>query len=277
VELYGVGYRNGYDEGSYEQCSPMGSNASGERNAFAAGWSTNGVLVDVGNNVGKTNAAFPRFEVVPFAVGQTTNAAPGELVPAGAKITFDLNLADPFVLSYLQSGLDRGRLRFMVSSLHTSEGQTGAPSYPDFTTRFNEAVPESTRLELEGVVVGSGDLDADGLADDWELFSLQSLTHNGSADVDGDRAPNQSELRAGTDPLDEESCLRVVSVTPDAEGHPMVRVPYAASRQYTVEFSDSLDGWTDLTASPVFELSEGVACWSDPEPSAARFYRVRAE
>ena len=177
VELFGAGFRNGFDAATFDQCALFGTNVTGQRNAYAAGWSTNGSLVDVSNNVGKTNEAFPRFEVMPFAVGQTTNAPPGELVPAGAKVTFDLNLNDAFVLAYVQSGLNSGRLRFMVTSLHTSAGQFGTPGYPDFATRFNEAVATPTRLELDGVVVSNGDMDSDGLPDDWELFSLSSLTH----------------------------------------------------------------------------------------------------
>ena len=173
VELFGVGYRGGFDLTSFGQCSPFGSGATGERNAYAASWSTNGTWVDVSNNVGKTNPAYAPFEAVPFAVGETTSALPGRLVPAGAKITFELSLTDPFVLGYLQAGLNAGRVRFAVSSLHTNAGQTGAPSYPDFATRFNAAIVEPTDLELEGVVVGTGDLDADGLPDDWELQYLE--------------------------------------------------------------------------------------------------------
>lgn len=163
VELFGVGFRNGYDAESFDQCAPFGTNAPGHRNVYAAGYSTNGILVDVSNNVGKTNANFPRFEVAPFATGQTTNVAPGQFVPPGAKITFDLNLNDPFVLAYVQNGLNSGRLRLMVSSLHVTSGQLGTPSYPDFATHFNEAVLTPTRLELEGLAVGNGDVDSDGL------------------------------------------------------------------------------------------------------------------
>lgn len=120
VELFAVGYRHGFNLTSFDQCSPFGSGAPGERNAYAASWSTNGTWVDVSNNVGKTNPAFAPFEAVPFVVAQTADAPPGEWVPTGAKLTFELNLADPFVLSYVQAGLNAGRLRFIVSSLRAT-------------------------------------------------------------------------------------------------------------------------------------------------------------
>jgi hypothetical protein len=276
IELFGAGFRYGYDATTFTQCSPFGTNAPGQRNAYAAGWSTNGTLVDVSNNVGKTNEAFPRFEVAPFAVGQTTNVAPGELVPAGARITFELNLNDPFVLEYLQAALNGGQLRFMVTSLHATAGQFGTPSYPDFATHFNEAVVTPTRLELEGVTLGGGDMDADGLPDDWELACLNTLTHNATSDPDGDGSANRSEFLAETDPLRGNSLFEVLLAR--GETGVTLRFSHSANRRYAVEFSDDLSAWTALPGAPVFELPLGIARWVDNSAnSAKRFYRVRAE
>jgi hypothetical protein len=238
--------------------------------------------VDVSNNVGKTNAAFTPFEVVPFAIGQTTNAAPGGLVPAGAKVTFDLNLGDPFVLGYVQAGLNTGSLRFMVSSLHVTGGQFGTPSYPDFVTHFNDAAFEPTRLELEGVAVGGGDLDNDRLPDDWELFSLQTLTYNSAADPDGDTASNLTEFRAGTDPQTNASALRVVSPQSVPGQTVTLRFPHAASRQYGVEFTDDLTTWHRITNAPLSYPNPATAQWTDDGSITGgigikRFYRVAVE
>jgi len=280
--LFGVGFRNGFDAASFDQCSPFGSSATGERNAFATSWATNGAWVDVSNNVGKTNTAYPAFEAVPFAVGQTTNALPGELVPAGAQITFDLNLADPFVLEYVQAGLDAGRLRFMVSSLHTNEGQTGAPSYPDFATRFNAVIAEPTRLEIEGVVAGTGDLDADGLPDDWELQYLDSLTFSATDDPDQDGAANANERQAGTDPANGQARLSLAYATLTPEAGLTLRWTHQASRTYTLESTEACQNWQPVPAPALRYPAPGIVEWTE-EPSLTndtrprRFYRVIAK
>ncbi len=278
IELFGVGFRNGYDAGRFDQCADFGPNRTGERNAYAVGPSSEGRLVDVSNNVGKTNAAWAPFEVEPFAIGQTSEAQPGQLVPSGAKMTFDLNLANPFVLAYLQDALNTGRLRFMVSSLHPSSGQFGAPDYPDFATHFNEAAVEPTRLELAGVAVGDGDVDSDGLPDDWERFALRTLSDHGHGDADADGISNQAEYETGTDPLSAVSGLRILSPTRDATDGLALRFPTEASRRYQVEISEDLEHWTPLTNAPVFELKTGVAAVTDgPATHARRAYRIRSE
>jgi len=282
VELFGAGYRNGFDAGSFDQCSPFGSNAPGQRNAYAASYSTNGTLVDVSNNVGRTNEGFPPFEAMPFAVGQTINVAPGQLVPAGAKITFDLDLSNPFVLGYVQAGLNAGQLRFMVSSLHTTAGQFGTPSYPDFATHFNDAVVEPTRLELDAVVAGSGDVDADGLSDDWELFYLHTLTYAAADDPDGDGAANRVEFRAGTAPQDGGSALRITSFAPAPGGGSTLQFPHSANRHYGIEISDDLTAWSRVTNASLIFPSRATAQWTDDGSltggnSPKRFYRVTVE
>jgi hypothetical protein len=170
----------------------------------------------------------------------------------------------------------------MVSSLHVTAGQFGAPSYPDFATHFNEAAFEPTRLELDGVAVGGGDLDVDGLPDDWELLSLQTLTHNGTDDLDGDRASNLAEFRAGTDPLDGTSALRVAPVQRDSAGPVVLRFPHAASRRYAMEFTENLSGWQRVTNAPLLYLDPGTAQWTDDGSLTGglgpkRFYRVSLE
>jgi hypothetical protein len=277
VEMFGAAFRNGYDDFSFDQCALFGSNAPGERNGYAAGWSTNGALVDISNNVGKTNSAFPRFEVAPFAVGTTASVEPGQAVPTGAKVTFDLNLNDPFVLAYVQDALNRGRLRLMVTSLHVTEGQFGAPKYPDFATHFNEAALDPTRLELEGIAIRNADSDADGLPDDWEQFYFATLARNSLQDSDGDGMSNGGELVAGINPSSATSVLRLRAVRNPA-GQPMVRFAHAASRRYDLEFTENFQSWRALTNSPIYLLGRGEAEWFDETSIAtSRFYRLRVE
>lgn len=277
MELFGVGYRNGFDVVTFDQCALFGSNAPGQRNAYAAGWSTNGALVDVGNNVGKTNAAWPRFEVAPFAIGQTTNVAPGQLVPAGAKITFDLNVADPLVVAYLQAALDAGRLRLLLSSLHGTSGQFGSPQYPDFATRFNDAVVYPTGLEINGVAVRPLDSDGDGLPDDWENFYFGNLASTAVGDPDGDGAKTLDEFRAATDPTRADSVLRLLAPVRGA-GLTTLRFPHAAGRSHAVLFTEDFGSWLPLTNAPLFRIGTPLMELTDDAAGAAkRFYRVRAQ
>lgn len=275
MEMYAVGYRNGFEVFTFDNCSPFGSNTAGERNAYAAGWSTNGTLVDVGNNVGKTNVAFPRFEVWPFAIGQTTNALPGQLVPAAAKITFDLNLSDPFVVTYLQRALNIGRLRLMLSSLHETAGQFGQPSYPDFVTHFNDAVINPTRLELDATVVGAMDSDTDGLPDDWEQFYFTNLVQTATGDFDADRASNESEFQGGTNPTLAASVFRIASFT-SHNGQSELQWPNVPGRRFEIDFADSLTGWQTITNPALIFPTPTCVAWSEATNAPARFYRVRA-
>ena len=277
VEIFGAAFRNGYDDLSFDQCALFGSNATGERNGYAAGWSTNGQLADISNNVGKTNSAFPRFEVAPFAVGTTASVEPGQIVPTAAKVVFDLNLDDPFVLAYVQQALHRGRLRLMVTSLHVTDGQFGPPKYPDFATHFNDAAVDPTRLELEGIAIRNADSDADGLPDDWEQFYFATLARHALDDSDGDAMNNAGEYAAGTDPSRAASVLRLQAMR-DSSGRSRVRFSHAASRAYHLEVTEDLRNWRALTNSPVYLLGRGMAEWSDESGVPGNgFYRLRVE
>ncbi|HTH46242.1 MAG TPA: hypothetical protein VMB21_01900, partial [Candidatus Limnocylindria bacterium] len=125
VELYGAAFRGGFTAATYTETSsygPLGSVTAdtisiATRNAYPMMFGPDGQPVDVSNNVGQQNASWTNapFEARPWAVGQTTNAAPGALVPDDSKFTFDVDLTDPLIVGYLQQALDEGRLRLMVN------------------------------------------------------------------------------------------------------------------------------------------------------------------
>jgi len=154
VELFGAGFRNGYSAAAFLEGGPFntGEGVLTNRNAFAAGFGAAGGLIDVSNNVGKRDE--DAFEVQPFAVGTTTSVPPGESVPAGTALIFDLELSNPLVLGYLQGALDEGLLRLTATSLTAATFQSGAPNFPQFFTRDNAlAGPNDVpRLELEVAV-----------------------------------------------------------------------------------------------------------------------------
>lgn len=89
----------------------------------------------------------------------------------------------------------------------------GAPG-SDYTG-FTQARPEQWRLEPDGgldlaVTDLHGDTNMDGMPDWWEQWYFGGRTASGATnDPDGDRFANLGEYRAGTEPLDGESALRI--------------------------------------------------------------------
>lgn len=283
IEMYGVAFRGGFTTATFLEGSaygPIGAYTSSNitiatRNAYGAMFDTNGVLVDIGNNVGQLNPVWTNapFEARPWAIGITTNIAPGESMPDGGKMTFAIDLSDPLVTGHLQSALDEGRLRFMVSSLSPAGQSTpggtgvgGAGAYPWWANKEN-LLYDGPRLELEGTLVSDEDVDHDGLPDDWERFWLGTLDLDAAADPDGDGATNLQEYRAGTDPRSAASVLRVTGWQWAADGALVLRFPVAPSRAYVVESSSDLLTWTTLSGRLTYPEA-GWGQWIGEAPGA---------
>ncbi len=295
VELYGAAFRKGFtgptftENSSYGPLGPIaGGNISiGTRNVYPVMFGADGEPLDVSNNVGQHNETWTNapFEARPWAVGRTTNAAAGDLVPEDSKFTFDLDLADPLVAGYVQRALDGGWLPLVVNSLSPAvqitpggTGGGGVGNYPQWSTRKN-LLYDAPRLEIEGAIVTDVDTDQDGLPDDWERFWFGDLSATAEGDPDGDGRTNRDEFVAGTDPGDATSALRVLSSTFDADGKAVLRFTIAPSRRYRVEVSEGLAAWND--AGGLLSYPEpGVAEWSEqnlaagPRQRGAAFFRI---
>lgn len=290
VEIFGVGFRNGFDAFNYTEDSSFGvvgaftsNNISiGTRNAFAAIFDTQGRLIDIANHVGQTNAAWtqPPFEARPWGVGRTVGVTPGESVPLGSTFTFDLDLADPQIAGHVARSLASGRLSLMVSSLSPAKqvtpggtGSGGSGAYPQWSTREDNLFPGPV-LEVEGVVLGDTDADSDGLPDDWERLTFGNLDQSPTGDPDSDGSSNLAEWTAGTDPLSAVDVLRLT--LGGTETRPTLQFPIRPNRIYSVERSADLKTWADAPGELAYPAT-GRAIWSGTveEPSDARFLRVR--
>ena len=316
VELFGAGFRGGftnqanafvpYAATNYPQAGPFFGTTpppgiySSNRAAYAAGFDTNGLLVDVSNNVGDNGTNGPvavevpnPFEVAPFGVGQTTSVGFGQLMPVGSQLTFDLNLNDPQIYRYVQIGLNDGNLSFVLCSL-VNASLTGPASYPIFYSPFSSIADERYEyplVDLEGAIVRPAlDSDSDGLPDDWENFYFGSLSNSANNNADGDGANNLAEFQAGTSPTNATSTFLLRSVLLAANAAE-VHFDFAPGRQYTIGYADDLPNWQTVT-NPVLNYSSAwlaktgtnlvypapvYAVWRDINATnAQRFYRVSA-
>ena len=136
VELYGVGFRNGFAFPAFGPTVPgpisfeegeafvFGNPASERvRNAFASDFGDG--ARDISNRVSDN------IETTPWAVGAIEGLAPGDPVPLHSEMRFDIDLDNVAVLDYVHEGLASGGLFFTVASLHAStQGSSlGIPAF----------------------------------------------------------------------------------------------------------------------------------------------------
>lgn len=289
AEIFGAAFRNGFASETFKETSPFGfvgsftaSNiAIQSRNAYAAAFGAEGGLIDVANNVGQVNPAYTNgtFEIAPWAVGRARDVEPGQRVPFGTWLDFDLDLADPLVAGYVQSGLSEGRLRFFLTSLHPAaqSGFGGGGAYPYWSLREN-LLGDPPRLEVMGTAVMDADADGNGLPDDWERFYFTSVGIHPGADADGDGVSNADEWSDGTDPTRAASALRILGMRWTASGATF-RVPVIPGRRHEVETSADLRSWR-VAFGRMSYPGDGTVEWVEEDPTmppmapVARFYRV---
>jgi len=196
VELYGVGFRNGFSLANWTETSPFGAGSAlnpSVRNAFALGANAAGAMVDVSNSVRE------RWTPQPFAVGTVAGLKPGSLVPIDARLRFELDVAQPAVQSYLRTAVDAGRLRLSATSLTKVVQQGG--NFPTFYCRENPLVIAlGTGAATLSIVVTTGscvpaDLNCDGSVNAQDIATLLSQWGAaGSADLNGDGAVGAPDI-----------------------------------------------------------------------------------
>jgi len=202
VELFGAGYRNGWTSSTFNENSlfggaPIVPPAEGARNVFPAMFSPAGVATDISRQIRQ------RFDASSMAIGLTNAVTPGQLVPAGTVLTFDVDLCAPETRAYFQRALASGRLMLVVSSLQPAQGGpdggTGTPTYPAFYTKENLiGLAFAPKLELDLTVAKPADYNGDEFinGDDFDAYVQAFVDGTASADFNGDCFVNGDDFDA---------------------------------------------------------------------------------
>lgn len=198
IEIYGTGFRNGFTLMNWNETTPYAPSgtdilAPGVRTAYAVARNASGAWIDVSSSVRN------RFTPDPFAVGTIDGLKPGDFVPIGSAMRFELDCSRADVQEYLRTAINAGRLRLTVSSLTKVVQQGG--SYPQFYCRENPIVAATgigdatLAIEVTTASCVPADLDCDGsvAAADLSLL-LASWGTNGPADLDGDGTVGAADL-----------------------------------------------------------------------------------
>ncbi len=195
VELFAVGYRNGFSAATFGETSPftLGSPfppREAARNAFAATVSVDGSTSDVSNQVRD------RADALPFATGLAA-LTPGQVAPADTELSFSIDVSSLATRAYLARGLATGNLRFAITSLSPASGGpgggTGDATYPAFYTKENALSPVlgfSPSLALVVTLRPPADADLDGDVDSDDIIVFFAAWDSGEEladfDLDGD-------------------------------------------------------------------------------------------
>ena len=167
------------------------------------------------------------------------------------------------------------KLRFRIGA----DNGTGATGWDIDDLAFNNITntPFGLLVAEADPTCGGIDSDSDGMSDDFENFYG---VNDPNLDPDGDGLTNLQEFRAGTNPLDPTSGLRITTIARNGSAFTVTFSLAVAGKAYRLERKDAL---TDPTWSSIAGLgdltttSTGAAQITDPAGTTLmmRFYHVR--
>jgi hypothetical protein len=126
--------------------------------------------------------------------------------------------------------------------------------------------------------LGGADSDEDALPDDWEMAFFGNLDQTGSGDFDADGHTNAQEYVAGTDPTNENSALRVITLTASTTGQTQLFWSAVPNKVYRIEYKASVSDsqWTALPNLVTASTTTASAIDGSSGFGPTRFYRVVA-
>jgi len=185
----------------------------------------------------------------------------------------DLHTGTTMLVSRNSEGNGPGN-GFSATTAMSADGRTAF-----FQSFANDLAPGdyNQARDIYALKLGGPDSDGDGMDDDWEMAYFGTLARDGSGDFDGDGLTDLQEFRAGTDPANDVSILRVLTLTSLGGGSKTILWSAAPGRTYQVQFKTSVDDaqWSDL---PGLVTAAGTTASTADTPGSGdlhRFYRVR--
>ncbi len=155
IEIYGVGYRNGWtlsgatafqETSAFASSAPIVQPAEGNRNVFAAVYDVAGNATDISRQVRLKQAS------TAWGIGIASAVTPGALVPVNTEFVFDLNVGDPSIQAYLQRSLSAGRINLMITSLQEAQGGPGGGTSTAFAVFYTKENPLAQALGYSAVL-----------------------------------------------------------------------------------------------------------------------------
>lgn len=123
--------------------------------------------------------------------------------------------------------------------------------------------------------LGAGDSDNDGLPDDWEITFFGDLSRDGSGDDDGDGQIDRQEYLAGTDPTNQGSVFRVLTLTAVNAGPAILLWSAVPGKTYQVQYKNRVEEpWATLPGIIIAAGSTASALDTLSGAATGRFYRV---
>ena len=105
-----------------------------------------------------------------------------------------------------------------------------------------------------------------------------TLSRDGTGDQDGDGASDLDEFRAGTNPINDSSTLRVLTLTTAAAGNDRTTVVLwsaVPTHTYRVQAKTAWeDAWSDVS-DDIIATTESAQATHHVSDGLPRFYRVR--
>ena len=129
--------------------------------------------------------------------------------------------------------------------------------------------------------LGGPDTDLDGMDDDWEMAYFNTQARDGHGDFDHDGVADLDEFRAGTNPADDTSTLRVLTLqsalTLPVDGTRRTVLTWSATpgRTYRVQAKEDVAGaWIDLEGDVLATSTTATKVEILPAGVERRFHRV---